>query len=941
MGLPFFIALALYLLAPFEAQARRARKASWPETLERVSHAVLAIEVSVTRSLDTDSASSSLGTGFIVDKERGLVLTNRHMVHVGPVRARGITHNNEEVELHAIYRDPIHDFGFFRFDPQQVHYMEIEELPLAPGNATVGTEIRVVGNDAGEKLSILDGTLARLDRPAPNYGRASYNDFNTFYYQAATSTSGGSSGSPVVDITGSVVALNAGGSHSAASSFYLPLQRAARVLDCIRNGQPVPRGTMQAIYRHEPFEELRRLGLTPASEALMRSSREDITGMLVVREVIPGGPADENLQPGDIIVTIDDRLAVDFDVMEDRLDARVGQSVQLSIERGGRHLDIELQVDDLHQLSPSRFVEFSQAILQETSLQVARNHHVPARGVMLVEAGYAFRRARIPRESLLLSIDDQPIRTLEDLAAVLGSLSDGQRVRTRYVDLDHPRQEQLATLTIDHRWSPMRSCIRDDSSGIWDCRQLLPEPTTTAEQAPAAEKPSDSFEQVRDPVASILAPSLCHVRFTIPYRSEGVEGWTYIGAGLVVDAEQGLVYTDRGTVPVALGDVVLTFAGSTRIPAEVVYLHPRHNLAVLRYDPTALGSIPVRTAQLLPGASMDAGDTVHQVGLTSAMRVVSQQTTISRVDAVSSGTSSPPSFRESNTEVYKLADSASSIGGVLADEQGRVVALWTFNVDGDSSGHFLGLPVDLLWDVVQPLRERQKPRLADLGLDVAPISLADARDRGAPSAWIDRLAAADPERRQALTVVRSHPEAPSFESLQGGDVILSLRGQPLTRPRQLESLLRDLEGPVQVLRLRDGTLEEIEVEPLILDGDGISRVVSFAGALFHEPHWAVGMDYGVQASGLYVSWYWYGGPAAAFGLRASTLVRAVNDEPVNDLNSFLDIVRGMEDGAAVRLQVSNLNQQDDVTTLLLDTRYWPTSLIERVEGEGWRTEVLD
>lgn len=289
-----------------------------------------------------------------------------------------------------VYRDPIHDFGILRFDPKAIKYMPVAALALRPDLAKVGAEIRVVGNDAGEKLSILSGVISRVDRNAPDYGDG-YNDFNTNYIQAAASASGGSSGSPVVNIDGYAVALQAGGNTEAATDYFLPLDRPLRALQCIRAAQPVTRGTIQTQWLTKPFDECRRLGLTAAWEDVVRREFPKEVNMLVAETVLPEGPAHGLIEEGDILVTVNGELLTKFVRLDEILDELVSRPVRLLLQRGGCDVEVCLTVGDLHAITPDRFLTVCGASFHNLSYQCARLYAIAVRGVYVAEPAGSFR----------------------------------------------------------------------------------------------------------------------------------------------------------------------------------------------------------------------------------------------------------------------------------------------------------------------------------------------------------------------------------------------------------------------------------------------------------------------------------------------------------------------------------------------------------------------
>jgi len=922
---------ALFFLLPVMAFAQ-AEAPEWAGTLERISTGVVSIRVDSTRAFDTEWNSSSQATGFVVDARRGLILTNRHVVTPGPVVAEAVFLNNEEVRLTPIYRDPVHDFGFFRYNPDDLVYMEPAELPLVPGAADIGREIRVVGNDAGEKLSILAGTIARLDRKAPEYGRGKYNDFNTFYLQAASGTSGGSSGSPVINIAGEVVALNAGGSNNAASSFYLPLDRIERALRLIQDDEVVARGTLQTMFERSTYDELRRLGLQTETEDLARSVSPDATGMLTVRQVIPDSPADGNIEPGDILVRINDELVTEFVPLADILDSHVGRDVTIEIERGGRSIKHVLQVTDLHEISPDEFLEFGDAIVNDLSYQQARHYNRPVSGVYVANPGYVLSRAAIPRGAVITEVSGEAVANIADMRAQLDQLADGDRATIRFNTIEDPRNSIVRSVEMDRTWFPARYCVRDDQDGIWPCETLSAGP-----EASPPEAGSTRFTRNGDSRVNALAPSLVMVTFDLPYTVSGVAERNYYGTGLIVDTERGYVVVDRNTVPVAMGDVTITFAGSLQVSGKVEYVHPLHNLAIVTYDPELIGDTPVKAAKF-SSDSLTAGDDVWVVGLKGDHQLVHQASIVSSVDSIMLPLSRTMRFRDTNMEAIALVNPPTDFDGVLTNKRGEVVAKWAsfaYQTGGESGQFNRGIASELVEEFVEVVRSGEPVYSLEMELGYTPLFAA--RKLGLDEDWLQKLEKHNPGKRRALSVKRLVAGAPAWDVLKNGDMILAVDEKVVTTFRELE---RAVQKPsVDLTVWRDGEALVLDIGTVALDGVGIEWAVSWAGALLQDPHRAMAAQRGIDATGVYVAFFNYGSPATRYGLWAGRRIVAVDDTDTPDLQSFVAAVSGKEDQTSVRLKTVTWNGAVQVITLKLDTQYWPSYEIRKTD-DGWRrTEI--
>ncbi|KAI1265602.1 Pro-apoptotic serine protease NMA111 [Xylariaceae sp. FL1019] len=930
--------------APVFYQPQPADTAEWQATIENVVRAVVSIRFCQTCSFDTDAACASEATGFVVDAERGLIVTNRHVVGAGPFTGYVVFDNHEEVDAYPVYRDPVHDFGILRFDPKAIKYMPVTALPLRPDLAKVGVEIRVVGNDAGEKLSILSGVISRLDRNAPEYGEG-YSDFNTCYYQANAAASGGSSGSPVVNIDGHAIALQAGGrSDGASTDYFLPLDRPLRALRCIQEGRSIERGTIQCQFLFKPFDECRRLGLTQNWEAAARAAFPKATNMLVAEIVLPDGPSYQKIEEGDVLLKVNGEMIAEFIRLDDILDSSVGNTVRITLQRGGEDVEVDIEVGNLHDITPDRFVTVAGGSFHDLSYQQARLYGVACKGggVYVCESSGSFRVDSADSGWMIQSVDQKKTPDLKTFIEVMKQIPDRARVVVTYKHLRDLHTLNTAVLNVDRHWSTkMRLAIRNDTTGLWDFEDigepLPPEPLVPRKAA------FIQLEHTAHPAVADLVRSFVRVTCVLPLKLDGFPRNRKWGMGLIIDADKGLVVISRAVVPYDLCDVLITIADSVMVQGKVVFLHPLQNYAIVQYD-ASLVQAPVLSAKLSTD-NITQGASTTFIGYNRSGRIVHAATTVTEVTAVSiPANSGAPRYRATNVDAITVDTSLSQQcgSGVLVDGEGNVQALWlTYlgeRVHGSRDEEYhLGLATPTLLSVLSQIQQGNIPKLRMLSMEFRPIAMSQARIMGVSEDWIHKVAEANKHSHHLFMVSKRTFERGSHPSvLLEGDIILTLNGNMITRVSELDVMYS--QEILDAVIVRESEEIQLRVPTVSADDVETDQAISFCGAILHVPHLAVRQQISKLHSEVYVSARSRGSPAYQYGLAPTNFVTHVNGKPTPDLKAFLEAVVKIPDNTYFRLRAMTFDNVPWVVTMKKNEHYFPTMewIKDGSEPCGWK-----
>jgi serine protease Do len=394
------------------------------------------------RQPDRDAPRRGAGTGFIIDPD-GYILTNHHVIADSSRISVRLT-DGRTLRARRIGSDPDTDIALIKVE-------SAGPLPHAAlgdsDDLRVGEWVLAIGNPLAYEHTVTVGVISYI-------GRKLFDTSLDRYIQTDAAINFGNSGGPLINSRGEVIGINAAISSRAANiGFAVPINQATAILPQLREHGQVSRGYIGVRLKPVNLDLQRSLSLRASSGAL-------------IEHVEPDTPAERaRLRAYDVIVAVDGRQITAHDDLIQIIAARKpGTVATLQIVRDRRTMNVPVKLAE-RPLRPENVEpasdERQQARRRELPLgmavrniddQMLQHLELPSGtdgGVVVARvdpAGAAFE-AEIQRGHILLQINRQPVRSVDDYKRLVSAAKPGD-VLTLYI-FNPGSGSALYTLKID------------------------------------------------------------------------------------------------------------------------------------------------------------------------------------------------------------------------------------------------------------------------------------------------------------------------------------------------------------------------------------------------------------------------------------------------------------------------------------------------------------
>ncbi len=416
-----------------------AERASLAPMLEHVTPAVVIVSTTQTargpeslRNLDegqlrrffSDPSSGGLqsvprgevrgmGSGVIVDADKGYIVTNSHVIANADVINVALQ-DGREFKATLIGSDPSTDVALLQIDATQLEALQLAEID----EVRVGDYVVAIGNPFGVGQTVTQGIVSALGRGGLN--NENYEDF----IQTDAAINMGNSGGALVNLDGELIGINtaiiSGSGTSAGIAFAVPVNMISAVMDQLEQFGEVRRGQLGVQIQD----------LSTAMESALQTGAG--RGALVT-SVLPGSAAERaGLEVSDVIVAVDNDAVASGRELRNIIGLlRLNQEVTLQVYRDGKKQSINAVIGGVEasvaatEAQPNRSLsepEFLGAQLRnlDASRSAGRNGGVE---VISVEQESQAWRAGLRPGDIIYEVNRNDVASLQDFNELIAGQS--------------------------------------------------------------------------------------------------------------------------------------------------------------------------------------------------------------------------------------------------------------------------------------------------------------------------------------------------------------------------------------------------------------------------------------------------------------------------------------------------------------------------------------